>query len=282
MTDATNDQVVVVTGASRGLGRGIARGFGTAGSTVYVTARSHDALVEVVDEIAALGGRGIAVQCDHRNDDEVRALFERVANEAGRLDILVNNATAVYTESLAAPGGFWEKPLNLVDMIDVGLRSHYVAAFYAAPIMAAAKRGLIASISFYGAVTNFHGPAYGAAKAGTDKMMSDMAIELAPHGVAAVSIWPGFILTEMIKSIPAEHLPDDFREQLAQWEHPEFTGLVLDALYRDPDLLELSGHTLIGAELGRRYGITDLDGKQPVDYRASMGSPTRPIDVAHD
>lgn len=282
MTDTTNGQVVVVTGASRGLGRGIARGFGTTGAAVYVTGRSADALGEVVDEIAALGGHGIAVQCDHRNDDEVNALFERVANEAGRLDILVNNATAVYPESLTAPGGFWEKPLNLVDMIDVGLRSHYVAAFYAAPIMAAAKRGLIASISFYGAVSNFHGPAYGAAKAGTDKMMADMAIELAPHGVAAVSIWPGFILTEMIKSIPSEHLPDDFREQLAQWEHPEFTGLVLDALYRDPDLLDLSGHTLIGAELGRRYGITDLDGKQPVDYRSSMGSPTKPFDDAHD
>jgi NAD(P)-dependent dehydrogenase (short-subunit alcohol dehydrogenase family) len=282
MTTGTDANIVVVTGASRGLGRGIARGFAGTGATVYVTGRSLETLGEVVGEIAELGGTGVAVQCDHREDTQVADLFARVADESGRLDILVNNATAVYPEYLTAPGGFWEKPLELVDMIDVGLRSHYVSAFHAAPIMAAAKRGLIASISFYGAVTSFHGPAYGAAKSGTDKMMADMALELAPHGVAAVSLWPGFILTEMIKSIPKEHIPDDFRQQMEQWEHPEFTGLVLDALYRDPNLLELSGHTLIGAELGRRYGIRDLDGKQPVDYRTSMGSPAKSIEFAHE
>lgn len=269
--------VVVVTGASRGLGRGIARGFGSTGATVYVTARSSDALEEVVEEIAANGGTGVALPCDHRDDDQVQKVFERVADEAGRLDILVNNAAAVDPIALSSPGGFWEKSRSLVDMLDVGLRSNYIAAYHAAPIMVAAGRGLIASISFYGAVTNFHGPAYGAAKAGTDKMMADMAIELAPQGVSAVSIWPGFILTEMITSIPAEHLPDDVREKLAQWEHPEFTALVIDALARDPQLAEMSGHTLIGAELGRRYGITDLDGKQPIDYRATMGSPAKPF-----
>lgn len=280
MTSEASGSVVVVTGASRGLGRGIARGLATTGATVYVTGRSSDTLAEVVDEITDLGGTGVAVECDHREDAQVQRLFQRVADQSSRLDILVNNATAVYPELLAAPGGFWEKPLDLADMIDVGLRSHYVATFYAAPMMTAARRGLIASISFYGAVTNFHGPAYGAAKAGTDKMMADMALELKPHGVAAVSLWPGFILTEMIKAIPREHLPDDFRNQLEQWEHPEFTGLVLDALYRDPQLMRLSGHTLIGAELGRRYGIRDLDGKQPSDYRASMGSPARSFGAA--
>lgn len=266
--------VVVVTGASRGLGRGIARGFGSLGATVYVTARSTDALEAVVAEVAAKGGAGVAVTCDHRDDEQVRALFGRVAAETGRLDILVNNAAAVDPVALASPGGFWEKPAALADMLDVGLRSNYMAAYHAAPIMVAAGRGLIASISFYGAVTNFHGAAYGAAKAGTDKMMADMATDLAPHGVSAVSIWPGFILTELITSLPSEHLPDDVREKLAQWEHPEFTALVIDALARDPQLSELSGHTLIGAELGRRYGITDLDGKQPIDYRETMGSPT--------
>jgi NAD(P)-dependent dehydrogenase (short-subunit alcohol dehydrogenase family) len=178
---------------------------------------------------------------------------------------------------LTAPGGFWEKPLHLVEMLDVGLRSNYVAAYYAAPIMVAAGRGLIASISFYGSVSYFHGPAYGAAKAGTDKMTADMAVELAPHGVSAVSIWPGLILTDMVKSIPPEHLPEDIQKQLPQWEHPEFTAFVLDALYRDEHLPKLSGHTLIGAELGRRYGITDLDGKQPIDFRADMGAPHTPF-----
>jgi NAD(P)-dependent dehydrogenase (short-subunit alcohol dehydrogenase family) len=267
------ETVVLVTGASRGLGRGIARAFGSTGATVYVTGRHAAELDVVVDEIDTRGGKGVAVVCDHQADEQVAALFVRIAKEAGRLDILVNNAAAVYPDGLMAPGGFWEKPLNLSDMIDVGLRSNYVAAYHAAPMMVAAKRGLIASISFYGAVSYFHGAAYGAAKAGTDKMMRDMAVDLAPHGVAAVSIWPGFILTDAVKAIPVEFLPEDLRANLPNWETPEFTGLVIDALAHDPDLMTLSGRALIGAELGERYGIIDLDGKQPISYRGSMGAP---------
>jgi NAD(P)-dependent dehydrogenase (short-subunit alcohol dehydrogenase family) len=268
-----NENVVLVTGASRGLGRGIARAFGSKRATVYVTGRHAAELEGVVTEINAGGGNGVAVVCDHRADDQVAALFARIAAQAGRLDILVNNAAAVYPDALMASGGFWEKPLNLSDMIDVGLRSNYVAAYHAAPMMVAAKQGLIASISFYGSVSYFHGAAYGAAKAGTDKMMRDMALDLAPHNVAAVAIWPGFILTDAVKAIPPEFLPEDLRANLPNWETPEFTGLVIDALARDPDLMSLSGQALIGAELGTRYGIVDLDGKQPISYRATMGAP---------
>jgi NAD(P)-dependent dehydrogenase (short-subunit alcohol dehydrogenase family) len=272
---ASSSYVVVVTGASRGLGRGIARAFGSKGATVYVTGRSEGGLDEVVGEIAERGGRGIAVPCDHCSDEHVKSLFERVARDSGRLDILVSNAAAVYPEALLSPAPFWEKPLKLVDMIDVGLRSNYVAAYYAAPIMVAARRGLIASISFYGAVSYFHGAAYGAAKAGTDKMMADMAVDLTPYGVAAVSLWPGMVLTDTVKAIPPEMFPEELRATLPQWETPEFTGLVLDALYRDPELAQLSGSALIGADLGRRYAIKDLDGKQPISYRDSMGSPAK-------
>jgi NAD(P)-dependent dehydrogenase (short-subunit alcohol dehydrogenase family) len=277
MMVSENGYVVVVTGASRGLGRGIARAFGSRRATVYVTGRTAGGLDEVVGEIQANGGKGIAVACDHGKDEQVKALFDRVARDAGRLDILVNNAAAVYPQLLTLPGGFWEKPVKLVDMIDVGLRSNYVAAYYAAPIMIAARRGLIASISFYGSVSYFHGPAYGAAKAGTDKMMSDMAVDLAPHNVAAISLWPGFILSDALKTMPPEMLPDHVRARLPQWETPEFTGLVLDALYHDPDIASLSGQALIGAELGQRYGVKDLDGKQPISYRDSMGSPARRV-----
>lgn len=276
-----NSMIAVVTGASRGLGRGIARALGSKGATVYVTGRAAEgALEDAAREVTEQGGKGIAIACDHRNDDQVKSLFERVNADAGRLDILVNNAAAVYPE-LVAPGGFWEKPLRLVDMIDVGLRSNYVASYYAAPLMVAAKRGLIASVSFYGAVSYFHGAAYGAAKAGTDKMTQDMAIDLAPHGVAAVSIWPGFILTEVIKSLPPEMLPEDLRAMLPQFETPEFTGLVIEALSRDPELSQLSGKALIGADLGVKYGIKDLDGKQPISYRETMGSPIPPFTGAN-
>jgi NAD(P)-dependent dehydrogenase (short-subunit alcohol dehydrogenase family) len=266
-------RVTVVTGATRGLGRGIARAFGSKGATVYVTGRQASELASVVAEIGDAGGTGIAVICDHRDDAQVEALFTRITRDTGQLDILVNNAAAVYPDALMAPGGFWEKPIKLGDMIDVGLRSNYVAAWHAAGLMVQAKRGLIASISFYGAVSYFHGAAYGAAKAGTDKMMRDMAVDLAPHGVAAVSIWPGFILTDAVRAIPSEMLPDHVRGALPDWETPEFTGLIINALYDDPQMMALSGHALIGADLGARYGIADLDGKHPISYRKSMGSP---------
>ncbi len=272
--------VAVVTGATRGLGRGIARGLASKGATVCVTGRNTAELAAVSEEIAAAGGKALAIACDHTDDEQVAAVFAQVKRDLGGLDILVNNAAAVYPELLIAPGGFWEKPLKMVDMIDVGLRSNYVAAWHAAPLMIAAGKGLIVSISFYGAVSYFHGAAYGAAKAGTDKMMADMAVDLAPHGVAAVALWPGFILTDAVRAMPPEHIPDDLLAMLPLWETPEFTGLVIEALYRDPGLMALSGEALIGAELGERYEIKDTDGKQPISYRANMGAPAKPFTPA--
>jgi NAD(P)-dependent dehydrogenase (short-subunit alcohol dehydrogenase family) len=270
--------VAVVTGASRGLGRGIARAFGSKGATVYLTGRAVDgSLEQAAAEVDARGGRGIAVVCDHRDDEQVRALFGRIRKESTVLDILVNNAAAVYPEALLAPGGFWEKPLRLVDMVDVGMRSNYVASYFAAPMMVEAKRGLIVNISFYGSVSYFHGAAYGAAKAGTDKMTHDMAVDLAPHGVSAVSLWPGFIMTDALARMPPDKVPEDLRTMLPQFEKPEFSGLVIDALFRDPQLRELSGKALIGAELGELYGLKDIDGKQPISYRKTMGSPAQPF-----
>ena len=253
---------------------------GSKGATVGVTGRDTDALTDVCAEIEAQGGKALAIACDHKDDAQVEAAFAQVKRDLGGIDILVNNAAAVYGEDLVAPGPFWEKPLRLAEMIDVGLRSNYVAAWHAAPMMAATGKGLIASISFYGAISYFHGAAYGAAKAGTDKMMADMAVDLAPHGVAAISYWPGFILTDAVKAMPPEMIPEELRAMLPDWETPEFSGLVIDALYRDRKLMEMSGKTLIGAELAERYGIVDLDGKQPVSYRATMGAPHIPFTPA--
>ena len=269
-----NQGIAVVTGASRGLGRGIARALGSRGLTVYVTGRSGDELDKAAGEVTAAGGHGVAATCDHHSDEQVRALFARVRSDSGRLDILVNNAAAVYPRDLSTPGTFWQKPLHLVDMLDVGLRSNYVAAYYAAPAMIETGGGLMAHISFYGAVSYFHGPAYGAAKAGTDKMSFDMAADLRSSNVASVSIWPGFILSDMLKSFPRERLSPSVAASLPNFETPEFTGLVLERLWRDPQRMTLSGESLIGAELGMRYGIEDLDGKQPLSYAASMGKPT--------
>jgi NAD(P)-dependent dehydrogenase (short-subunit alcohol dehydrogenase family) len=271
--------VAVVTGASRGLGRGIARALGAHGATVYLTGRAGsattagaNALEEAAAEVTAAGGKGVAIYCDHNNDNEVAHAFTQIKKQSGRVDILVNNAAAVFQE-LVMPGGFWEKPLKLADMITIGERSNYVSSYYAAPLMLPQQRGLIASISFYGAVSYFHGAAYGAAKAGTDKMARDMAVDLKPHNVASVSIWPGFILTEQIKAIPTDMLPPDVAQQLPNFETPELTGHVIAALYRDPARMTHSGKTLIGAELAVNYGIKDNGGKQPPSYREMLGAP---------
>lgn len=272
--------IAVVTGATRGLGRGIARGLASTGATVCVTGRNAADLAALSQDITAAGGKPLALVCDHADDAQVAAAFNRIRAELGRIDILVNNAAAVYPDALIAPGPFWEKPLKLAEMIDVGLRSNYIAAWHAVPLMVAAGKGLIASISFYGAVSYFHGPGYGAAKAGTDKMMADMAVDLAPHGVAAVAFWPGFVLTDAVRMLPPEFIPEELRAQLPNWETPEFSGLVIAALARDPELMALSGQALIGAELGLRYGIRDTDGKQPLSYRATMGAPAMPFTPA--
>lgn len=280
-------EVALVTGASRGAGKGIALGLAAAGMTVYVTGRSTTqslgtlkgeplpgTIYETAQEIDKAGGRGIAVPCDHRDDSQVAALFERIEREAGRLDILVNNATFIH-DQLIEPGGFWEKPLELVNILDVGLRSAYVASWYAARMMVRARRGLIAFVSSYGATCYMHGAAYGAQKAGLDKFAHDMAVDLEPHGVAAVSLWLGPQLTERT-AVAARERPDQYEHFIKVAETPQFNGRVIYALASDPELMKLSGHTLITAELAERYGITDEGGRQPPSYRQMLGSPREP------
>ncbi len=260
-------RIAVVTGASRGAGRGIAAALAAQGWRVYATAR----------HITVAPDGGVAVPVDHRDDAAVAALFERVRDEAGRLDLLVNNAAAIFDE-LVSPKPFWEKPLGLVEVLDVGLRSSYVAAWYAAPLLVANGRGLIAFTSSPGSVCYMHGPAYGAQKAGVDKMVADMAVDFRGTGVATVSIWMGILLTERLRAAFAGNA-EALAKTAEHAETPEFTGYVIDALYRDPGLAELSGQTLIGAELAERYGITDQGGRRPPSHREMLGSPRTPSDV---
>jgi NAD(P)-dependent dehydrogenase (short-subunit alcohol dehydrogenase family) len=276
------NRVAVVTGASRGAGKGIALALAATGATVYVTGRTRNegdaplpgtvqATAEACD---ARGGKGIAVYCDHSNDDDVKALFERVAEEQGRLDILVNNATCVH-DGMTDIGGFWEKPLALQDILDVGLRSSYVAAYYAAPLMVAQKEGLIVNTSSFGGRCYMHGPAYGAGKAGHDKMACDMAVDLRPHNVAALSLWMGLMTTERTQRV-CEAEPEKYAAMLDSAETPEFSGLVIDALANDPDLMQKSGKIWIAAELASSYGITDANGKNPPSHAAFLGEPAQP------
>ncbi len=260
-------KVAIVTGATRGVGKGIALGLGEAGATVYVTGRSVErgalpgTLAETAGAVTALGGRGVAVRCDHAVDAEVRELFARVQADERRLDILVNNAFAIPDGELVAP--FWTQPIALWDaMHTVGLRSHYVASVLAAPTMVAAGRGLIVNVSSFGAKIYAVNVAYGAGKAGVDRMARDMARELRPFGVAAVSLWPGIVKTERLLLQP-ERLGFD----TTRGESPELSGRAVAALALDPKLLDRSGQALVVAELAREYGFTDIDGSQPASLR---------------
>ncbi|NGY04032.1 SDR family NAD(P)-dependent oxidoreductase [Solimonas terrae] len=267
--------VAIVTGASRGAGRGIAIALGRHGATVYVTGRSQKpgdhampgTIGETAAAVTAAGGHGIAVRVDHAVDAEIEALFGQVRREQGRLDILVNNAAAVHDE-LNHPGNFWEKPLHLADMISVGVRSGYVASRCAALTMIAQDRGLIVFTSASGAVHYAMGPAYGAHKAGLDKLAADMAVDFrhAQSRVASLSIWMGAVLTDRLQAIIAAD-PTKYGHLAESAETPEFTGHVIRALYHDPQLAELSGQTVIGAEMAVKYGIKDEGGRQPPSYR---------------
>ena len=276
----TQDRVVVVTGASRGAGKGIALALGAGAATVYVTGRSSregDAplpgtIHATAEAVTAAGGKGVPVLCDHADDRQVEALFRQVKDEQGRLDILVNNATAL-PESITQSGPFWEKPLDQLALLDVGMRSHLAATWYAAPLLLAGGGGLVVNTSSFGGRIYMHGPAYGAGKAAVDKMSHDMAHDFRPHQVAVVSIWMGLLLTERTRAV-FEAEPERYADLAATAETPEFTGRVIDALAGDPQLMDKSGKVWIGAELAEHYDVTDTDGSQPPSHRALFGETT--------
>lgn len=276
-----NTRVAVVTGASRGAGKGIALALGEAGMTVYVTGRSLNegdaelpgTIQATADAVTHAGGRGVAVACDHADDAQVATLFERVASEQGRLDLLVNNACAIPPE-LTQPGPFWQKPLHMLDLLDVGMRSHYVASWHAARLMAARRSGLIVHTSSYGSVCYMHGPAYGAGKAAVDKMAHDMAIDLRPQGVAVISLWMGLLRTERTeRALRDPETARKYASSLAHMESPQFPGRVIAALLRDPALLARSGQVCIDAELALALEVRDIDGRQPLSLRKRLGAP---------
>lgn len=271
MPDQTlKGQIAVVTGASRGVGKGIALSLGEAGATVYVSGRTshnHPATVSLsgtVDETAAnvteLGGTGIAVRCDHRDDAQTEILFNRVMAQHGRLDILVNSAWSGYEGlhdlyDLPTDQPFWERRLSYWDDNLFGLRSAYIASVFAARIMVKQPRGLIVHISHH--PDTYGNPAYNIAKTATDRLAADMAAKLRDHQITAVSLYPGLVRTEGIMKA-AEYI------DLTNSESPQYTGRAVAALAADPDVIDKTGRSLWVCELATEYGFTDTDGKQPV------------------
>ncbi|MDO3648316.1 SDR family NAD(P)-dependent oxidoreductase [Nocardia mangyaensis] len=269
-------RVAVVTGASRGIGKGIAQELGAAGATVYVTGRTttpgrlpgtvHDTAAEITE----LGGHGVAVVCDHRDDAAVEKLFDRVRDEQGRLDVLVNN---VYNSPAAARWlgrKFWEVPAKAWDeTFDVGVRSHYVASVLAAPLLIESA-GLIVNVSSPGSQRYLHNAVYGVGKTALDRLTADFAHDLDGTGATAVSIWPGIVDTELLQLVPADAqgrrqvtLPGEGTFDLAAAETPRFPGRAVVALAADPDRLARTGKAWKVADLAEAYGFTDVDGRVP-------------------
>lgn len=287
----TEPKIALVTGASRGAGAGIARGLGEKGMTVYVTGRTlkpgaakgwdgtvlPGTVAETADAVTKAGGKGIAVLCDHGDDAQVAAVFAQIAEEQGRLDIVVNNAAFIHHQ-LIDKMPFWEKEVAAVDMLNVGLRSAYVASWHAAQMMVRQQSGMIAFGSSFGATCYMHGPAYGAQKAGLDKFAHDMAHDFQGTGVRTASIWMGPLITERSTIARAVH-PEQYEGFIETAENPEFTGHIIHALASRPEGAELSGHTLIGAEIARKLGITDRGHVRP-SYREMLGSPPQPNPAA--
>lgn len=271
--------VAIVTGASRGAGKGIATALGSHGCTVYVTGRSEkdgDAsmpgtIYETAEEVTRAGGQGVAVRCDSAKDAEVAALVDKVISEKGRIDILINNAAAIHDE-LSAPGAFWEKPVELGRLIDVGVRSGFVASWHVAPHMVRAGKGLILFTSSPGAQHYCFGPAYGAHKAGMDKMAFDMGVDFRDAGVevAAVSVWMGSLTSERLMGMIAAE-PEKYGYLEDTLESTGLTGHVAWAIYNDPDRMRFNSRTVIGAEVAKEYGIADLKGRFAPSVRDLTG-----------
>lgn len=271
-----------MTGASRGIGKGIAVALGAEGATVYVTGRTVTAgahplpgtVGETAAEVDRRGGTGVAVQVDHGDYDQVAALFERVKQEQDRLDILVNNVFALPAD-LTVPKPFWEKPLSNWEMVDVGVRSNFVAAWHAARIMVPQRSGLIVATSGYVGVTYTYGVVFGTCKSAVDRMARDMAIELKPYNVASMSLWLGLTFTERAERNLTSN-PEMTSQTVTNPDvgsSVEFPGRVVAALAHDPDVMKRSGGTFIAAELAREYGVTDIGGGVPPSLRAQRGSP---------
>jgi NAD(P)-dependent dehydrogenase (short-subunit alcohol dehydrogenase family) len=265
-------KIALVTGASRGVGKGIALGLGEAGATVYITGRTVEegqgavplpgTIHDTAAEVDRLGGRGIAVRCDHRQDEEVAALFQQITQEQGRLDILVNNIWAGYEHfndgtQFWLEKEFWTIPLSRWDrMFQAGVRAHYAASLLAAPLMIEHRSGLIVNISAFAAQRSDRGVAYGVAKVACDQMAACMAHELRDYQVAAVSLYPGLVRTEAVLAA------GDYFD-LSNSESPQFVGRAVAHLAVDPEVMQKSGQVLVAAQLALEYGFTDIDGKQP-------------------
>lgn len=259
-------RVALVTGASRGIGKGIALALGERGCEVWVTGRTTGRGEHTIDRTAALvteaGGIGHAAACDHGDDAQIAALFERISGASGRIDFLVNNVYRI-PDPPAWGGGFWEHPLQIWDdQVGIGLRAHYVASWHAAPLLFAAGPGAaILNVSSPGGLGYLYSSSYGTGKAALDRLTADMAIELEPKGVAAVALYPGSVATEFVREVARSRGRD-----LSDAQTPLFVGRSAAALLAADDLMARSGSIQWVEDLAEEFDIVDEQGRRPPGY----------------
>jgi len=262
------DRVCVVTGSSRGIGRGIARALGEQGATVYITGRSTgddgpeqrtiDSTARLVTE---LGGHGIPVQTDHTDDLQIEALFDRIRSDHGRIDILVNNVYKIPNPPVWS-GGFWEHPWEIWDdQVGTGARCHYIASWHAAPLLFEGDGKLIVNVSSPGALGYHFSASYGVGKTALDRLTKDMAIELQPTGVTAIGLYPGSVATEFIVDANKERQRD-----LSTFQTPLFVGRTVAAFAGSESQLDRSGDILWVEDLADEFDIVDENGTRPPGY----------------
>jgi len=276
-TGSLQGKVTVVTGASRGAGRGISVALGEAGATVYVTGRSvrggatvenlPGTIEETAETVTARGGRGIAVRCDHTVDSAVEELFARVEREQGQIDLLVNNAWGGYEHhdygKFGAP--FHEQPLRHWEgMFTAGVRAALIASRLVAPLMIRQKHGLIVNITAWDRDKFMVNVFYDVAKGAVNRMTYGMARELRPHNIAVIALAPGFMRTERVA---AAFEAAGNKEYLNFTESPEYVGRAVIALASDKNVMEKSGKVLAVGDLAEEYGFTDVDGRQIPAFR---------------
>jgi NAD(P)-dependent dehydrogenase (short-subunit alcohol dehydrogenase family) len=275
--------IALVTGASRGAGRGIAVELGAAGATVYVTGRSvaggatTDAVPGTIDgtarDVTERGGRGIAVQCDHTVDADVESLFKRIRDEQGRLDLLVNNVWGGYENSECRPlplMPFWEQSLHQWDrMFTAGVRAHLTASRLAVPLMLPERRGLIVNTTAnLAALPYLRNIFYDLAKNTVSRMVWAMAQELGEHNIGVVAVAPGFMRTErVVEAFRRAGAAEALNGPGGPKETPAYLGRAIVALAADARVIEKSGQLLEVGHLAQEYGFTDLDGSQPAPFR---------------
>ncbi|MBT3833732.1 MAG: SDR family NAD(P)-dependent oxidoreductase [Gammaproteobacteria bacterium] len=264
-------QIAVVTGSSRGIGKGIALALAEQGCTVYATGRTIGDGDRTIDttarQVTEAGGEGHAIRCDHGDDDDIARLFEQIGQEAGRIDILVNNVYKIPSPP-AWGGGYWDHPISIWDdQVGIGLRAHYVASWHAAGLMFESDNARMLNVSSPGGQSYHFSSSYGAGKAGLDRLTADMAVELEPKGIPACVLYPGSVSTEFIQDAAEEQGMD-----LSQSQTPLLVGRAATSLLMSDDMMPRTGSIQWVEDLITEFDLFDENGSRPTTKYAQRNS----------